>query len=86
MALENVVLSANQNDVEACLAERAANEADIPTRAAAESTSAALFSSVRCKDSEAIKLQRCKRRVRVHHRSKQFPHRGIGPRSHGRAH
>jgi len=54
MALENVVLSANQNDVEACLAERAANEADIPTRAAAESTSAALFSIVRCKDSQAI--------------------------------
>src|SRR5712671_6052557 len=54
MALENAVLSANQSDVEACLVERAANESDIPTRAAAESTSAALFSSVRCKDSQAI--------------------------------
>ncbi len=57
MALENVVLSANQNDVEACLAERAANEADIPTSSAAESPSEALFSSVRCRGRQAIKTK-----------------------------
>ncbi len=57
MASENVVLSANQSDVEACLAERAANEADMPTRAAAESTSAALFSNVRCRRRQAIKTK-----------------------------
>src|SRR5260370_24003132 len=57
MASENVVLSANQSDVEACLAERAANEADMPTRAAAESTSAALFSNVRCRSRQAIKTE-----------------------------
>src|SRR5712671_8215532 len=54
MALENVVLSANQSDEEACLVERAPVEAEIPTRAGAESTSVALFSNVRCKDSQAI--------------------------------
>src|SRR6266851_6040477 len=57
MVSENVVLSANQSDVEACLAERAANEADMPTRAAAESTSVALFSNVRCRSRQAIKSE-----------------------------
>src|SRR5712675_2071557 len=57
MALENVVLSANHNDVEACLVERAANEADIPTSSAAESPSEALFSSVRCRGRQAIKTK-----------------------------
>src|SRR5882762_394551 len=45
MAWGNVVLSENQNDVEACLAEQA-YEPDIPTRGTAESTSSALFSNV----------------------------------------
>jgi len=55
MAWENAVHSENQNDVEACLAEQAANEADIPTRATAEYTSAALFSSVTYRGRQAIK-------------------------------
>jgi formate hydrogenlyase transcriptional activator len=45
MAWGNVVLSENQNDLEAWLAEQA-YEADIPTRGTAESTSSALFSNV----------------------------------------
>jgi formate hydrogenlyase transcriptional activator len=45
MAWGNVVLSENQNDVEACLTERG-YEADISTRVIAESTSSALFSTV----------------------------------------
>jgi len=45
MAWRNVVLSDNQNDVKACLAVRG-HEVDISTRATAESTSSALFSTV----------------------------------------
>src|SRR6267378_8132023 len=55
MAWENAVHSENQNDVEACLAEQAANEADIPTCATAEYSSAALFSSVTYRGRQAIK-------------------------------
>jgi formate hydrogenlyase transcriptional activator len=54
MAWENVVLSENQTDVEACLAEQA-YEADIPTRGTAESTSSALFSTVASRESQAMK-------------------------------
>jgi formate hydrogenlyase transcriptional activator len=54
MAWGNVVLSENQNDVEACLAEQA-HEADIPTCATAESTSSALFSAVASRGSQAMK-------------------------------
>jgi formate hydrogenlyase transcriptional activator len=45
MAWGNVVLSDNQNDVEACLAVRG-HGVDISTRATAESTSSAMFSTV----------------------------------------
>jgi formate hydrogenlyase transcriptional activator len=54
MAWGNVVLSENQTDVEACLAEQA-YEADIPTRGTAESTSSALFSTVASRESQAMK-------------------------------
>src|SRR5258708_6944888 len=52
MAWGNVVLSENQNDVEACLAEQA-YEVDIPTRGTAESTSSALFEAVPPRDRPA---------------------------------
>jgi formate hydrogenlyase transcriptional activator len=54
MAWGNVVLSENQTDVEACLAEQA-YEADISTRGTAESTSSALFSTVASRESQAMK-------------------------------
>jgi formate hydrogenlyase transcriptional activator len=54
MAWGNVVLSENQNDVEACLAEQA-YEPDILTCATAESTSSALFSTVASRGSQAMK-------------------------------
>jgi formate hydrogenlyase transcriptional activator len=54
MAWGNVVLSENQNDVEACLLEQA-YEADIPTRGTAESTSSALFSNVVSRGRQAKK-------------------------------
>jgi formate hydrogenlyase transcriptional activator len=54
MAWGNVVLSGNQNDVEACLTEQA-YEADIPMRGTAESTSSALFSTVASRGSQAMK-------------------------------
>jgi len=54
MAWGNVVLSENQNDVEACLAEQT-YEADIPARGTAESTSSALFSTVASRGSQAMK-------------------------------
>ena len=54
MAWGTVVLSENQNDVEACLAEQA-HEVDIPTRATAESTSSALFSAVASRGSQATR-------------------------------
>ena len=53
MACGNAVLSENQNDVEACLSEQA-NEADIPTRGTAESTSSALFSRVASRGRQAM--------------------------------
>jgi formate hydrogenlyase transcriptional activator len=53
MAWGNVVLSENQNDVEACVTEQA-YEADIPTRATAESTSSALFSNVAARGRQAM--------------------------------
>src|SRR5713226_5546865 len=53
MAWENVVLSENQNVVEACLAEQA-YEADIPTLGTAESTSSALFSNVASRGRQAM--------------------------------
>jgi formate hydrogenlyase transcriptional activator len=46
MAWENAVLSENQNDIEPCLAGQTAFKSGIPTRARADSTSSALFSSV----------------------------------------
>jgi formate hydrogenlyase transcriptional activator len=54
MAWGNVVLSENQNDVEACLAEQA-YEADIPRRGTAESTSSALFATLASRGSQTIK-------------------------------
>jgi len=54
MAWGNVVLSENQNDVEACVTERG-YEAEIPTCATAESTSSALFSNVASRGSQAMK-------------------------------
>jgi formate hydrogenlyase transcriptional activator len=54
MAWGNVVLSENQNDVEAYLAEQAC-EADILTCATAESTSSALFLTVASRGSQAVK-------------------------------
>jgi formate hydrogenlyase transcriptional activator len=54
MAWGNVVLSENQNDVEACVTERG-YEAEIPTCATAESTSSALFSTVASRGSQAMK-------------------------------
>src|SRR5260370_30453704 len=53
MAWGNVVLSENQNDVEACVIERG-YEAEIPTCATAESTSSALFSTVASRGSQAM--------------------------------
>jgi transcriptional regulator with GAF, ATPase, and Fis domain len=53
MAWGNVVLSENQNDVEACLAEQA-YEADIPTRGTAESTPLALLPTVASRGSQTI--------------------------------
>jgi len=55
MAWENAILSENQNDVETCLAEQAAYEAGITTRATAESTSSALFSPVASRGRQAMK-------------------------------
>jgi len=55
MAWENAILSVNQNDVEACLAEQAAYEAGITTRATAISTSSALFSPVASRGRHAMK-------------------------------
>jgi formate hydrogenlyase transcriptional activator len=55
MEWKNAVHSKNQNDVEACLAEQAANKADLPTRATVDSTSAALFASLTCRGRQAIK-------------------------------
>ncbi len=55
MALENAVRSENRNDVGAFLAGQAAYKAGIPTRATAESTSPALFSTVAARGREAIK-------------------------------
>jgi formate hydrogenlyase transcriptional activator len=54
MAWGNVVLSENQNDVEASLTEQA-YEPDIPTRGTAESTSSASFSTVASRGSQATK-------------------------------
>src|SRR4029077_15041344 len=54
MAWGNVVLSENQNDVEACVTERG-YEAEIPTCATAESTPSALFSNVASRGSQAMK-------------------------------
>jgi formate hydrogenlyase transcriptional activator len=54
MACENAVLSENQNDVEPCVTVRG-YEAEIPTCATAESTSAALFSTVASRESRAMK-------------------------------
>jgi formate hydrogenlyase transcriptional activator len=54
MAWGSVVLSKNQNDVEACLAGQA-YEADIHTRGTAESTSSALFSTVASRGSQVMK-------------------------------
>jgi transcriptional regulator with GAF, ATPase, and Fis domain len=53
MAWGNVVLSENQNDVEACLAEQA-YEADIPTPGTAESTPLALLPTVASRGSQTI--------------------------------
>jgi formate hydrogenlyase transcriptional activator len=53
MAWGNVVLSENQNDVEACLATRG-YEVDISRRAATESTSSALFSTVASRGRHAM--------------------------------
>jgi len=55
MAWENAVLSENQNDVEAGLAEQVAYEAGIRPRATAESTSSALFSTVSSRGRQAMK-------------------------------
>jgi formate hydrogenlyase transcriptional activator len=55
MAWENAVLSANQNDVEPCRAEQAAYEADVSTRATAESISSALFSTVASRARQGMK-------------------------------
>jgi transcriptional regulator with GAF, ATPase, and Fis domain len=55
MAWEKAILSENQNDVEPCLAERAAYEAGITTRVTAESTSSALFSPVASRGRQAMK-------------------------------
>ena len=55
MAWENAILSENQNNVEPCLAEQAAYEAGITTRATAESTSSALFSPVASRGRQAMK-------------------------------
>jgi formate hydrogenlyase transcriptional activator len=54
MAWENAILSENQNDVGPCLAEQAAYEAGITTRATAESTSSALFSPVASRGRQAM--------------------------------
>ena len=54
MAWENAILSVNQNDVEPCLAEQAAYEAGITTRATAVSTSSALFSPVASRGRRAM--------------------------------
>jgi len=54
MAWGNAVLSENQNDVEACLAERG-YQADISTRVTAESTSSALFSTVASRGRQALR-------------------------------
>jgi len=54
MAWENAILSENQNDVEPCLAEQAAYEAGITTRATAVSTSSALFSPVASRGRQAM--------------------------------
>ena len=54
MAWGNAVLSENRNDVEACLTERG-YEADISTRATAESTSSALFSTVASSGRQALR-------------------------------
>src|SRR5260221_5778890 len=53
MAWENVVLSENQNDVEACVTERV-YEAEIPTCATEESASSALFSTVASRGRQAM--------------------------------
>jgi formate hydrogenlyase transcriptional activator len=53
MTWGNAVLSENRNDVEACLTERG-YEADISTRATAESTSSALFSTVASSGRQAL--------------------------------
>ena len=55
MAWENAILSENQNNVEPCLAEQAAYEAGITTRATAESASSALFSPVASRGRQAMK-------------------------------
>jgi formate hydrogenlyase transcriptional activator len=56
MAWEHAVLSENQNNIEACLARQAAYKAGIPTRATAESTSSASFSSVASRGCRATKV------------------------------
>jgi len=53
MAWENVVLSENQNDVEACVTERV-YEAEIPTCATEESASSALFSTFASRGCQAM--------------------------------
>jgi len=53
MAWGNEVLSENQHDVEGCLAERG-YQVDISTRATAESTSPALFSTVASRGRQAM--------------------------------
>src|SRR5216683_2033708 len=53
MAWGNAVLSENQHDVEGCLAERG-YQVDISTRATAESTSPALFSTVASRGRQAM--------------------------------
>ena len=53
MAWENAVISENQNDVEASLTERE-YEANIPVRAAAESTSSALFLAVASRNRQVM--------------------------------
>jgi formate hydrogenlyase transcriptional activator len=58
MALENVVHSENQNDVEPCLTKQAAYETAIPTPAAAAFTSSGLLSTVASRGREAIKGKR----------------------------
>jgi formate hydrogenlyase transcriptional activator len=57
MASENVVLSANQSDVEPCFTAQAAYEATISARAAAESASSRLFPPAVCRGVKAIKRE-----------------------------